>query len=213
MRVWQIILITALVGGLIGGAVWLNSRVQQPPEPPATDPGVSNPDPVDPDPTPDPDPVDEGEGEIKIVFDPSEYDATWSYDGREGYHDFRYPVRQVGDTATFAIFCEVGCGTIYRLVPDDEVLEAYVILPNGETHDLVVTFVEVAAGGTGDPETDAYLASVGVNLVDGEILPQSKNPVLVNAPQGSTVYLKIKDTKGHFVGALVSFTPPTVVIP
>jgi hypothetical protein len=135
------------------------------------------------------------------VFNPSDYDGVWNYDGRDGHHSFFIQVRQPGDTATFAIFCEVECLGIDRLVPDDELVRAYVVLPNGEQRELSFEFVNVPAGGTGDPFLDAQLASRGVNIEEGEILPQSKDPVTTNAPAGSIIILNVVDTKDVNVGA------------
>ena len=158
-------------------------------------------DPVtDPTSTPE-DPKEDPEADYK--FNPSEYDGSWTYDGRDGHHSFFVQVRQPGDTATFAIFCEVECLGIDRLAPDDELVRAYVVLPNGEQRDLNFEFVNVPAGGTGDSVLDTQLALRGVNIEEGEILPQSKNPVNINAPAGSVVVFNVLDTKDVNVGSFV----------
>ncbi len=157
-------------------------------EDPVTDPISTPEDPKDPD---------------GAVFNPSDYDGVWNYDGRDGHHSFFIQVRQPGDTATFAVFCEVECLGIDRLAPDDELVRAYVVLPNGEQRELSFEFVNVPAGGTGDSTLDAQLVSRGVNIEEGEILLQSKNPVAVNAPAGSIIVLDVLDTKDVNVGSFV----------
>lgn len=196
MKRWQLVLLAVLAIVLIWWGISSiksstnSAKAENTPkvEDPVTNPTSTPEDPKDPD---------------GAVFNPSDYDGVWNYDGRDGHHSFFIQVRQPGDTATFAVFCEVECLGIDRLAPDDELVRAYVVLPNGEQRELSFEFVNVPAGGTGDSTLDAQLVSRGVNIEEGEILLQSKNPVAVNAPAGSIIVLDVLDTKDVNVGSFV----------
>mgnify|MGYP001473554015 CR=1 FL=1 len=198
MKRWQLVLLAVLAIVLIWWGISSiksstnSAKAENTPkvEDPVTNPTSTPEDPKDPD-------------GADFNFNPSDYDGVWNYDGRDGHHSFFIQVRQPGDTATFAIFCEVECLGIDRLVPDDELVRAYVVLPNGEQRELSFEFVNVPAGGTGDSTLDAQLVSRGVNIEEGEILLQSKNPVAVNAPAGSIIVLDVLDTKDVNVGSFV----------
>ena len=198
MKRWQLVLLAVLAIVLIWWGISSiksstnSAKAENTPkvEDPVTNPTSTPEDPKDPD-------------GADFNFNPSDYDGVWNYDGRDGHHSFFIQVRQPGDTATFAVFCEVECLGIDRLAPDDELVRAYVVLPNGEQRELSFEFVNVPAGGTGDSTLDAQLVSRGVNIEEGEILLQSKNPVAVNAPAGSIIVLDVLDTKDVNVGSFV----------
>lgn len=138
------------------------------------------------------------ESEVKVpsepvVISPTEFDGSWTYDGRSGYHAFFVEVDQPGDVAKFAVYCEVECPTVIRLSPDDELVAAYVVNPDGTKTDISFELIDVPAGGTGDAELDANLSSRGANIKEGEILQQSKAAVEINARAGSCLVFELKD--------------------
>src|SRR3990167_3283700 len=128
-----------------------------------------------------------------VVVDPvlpAEVQDVWNVDRREdAYNDFRLHVNANGEVAMAAMVFGQGFDSLHlrRVVPDDILVSAKVVLPDGREVDITdkLEIIAVPAGGTGKRAVDKWLEANDVNIVDGELLPQnSRTGLLQNIQAG-----------------------------
>jgi len=163
--------------------------------------------------------------EASVVVEPVivQADSVFHFAGAApAYNDFRTAVRMPGDKAVFVWSFDTALdgAVIKRIWPDDILISAILYIPGEEPLDITGLFgmFTVPAGGTGDPSLDAVLAERGVNIVDGEILQQNKNAVLLgNVPAGSKIVFEIKDNEelavNRGIGVVIDQTVDAFTVP
>ena len=128
-----------------------------------------------------------------------EADQVYHFSGNApAYSDFRTAVREPGDAATFVWNFDSGLdeAVLSRVWPDDILVSATLLIPGQDPIDIteMLEMFMVSAGGTGDAELDAVLEERGVNIEEGELLPQNKHSLaLGDIPAGSKIVFEIKD--------------------